>query len=88
MHLGFHLGSGDEVRTALDRVRADGVEIIEHDDDADRGVVQVRGSGRPPDRGLLGSVTIGCQREQAGAQEADDLCRVGGGEVVVLDQMA
>lgn len=35
MHPGFHLGSGDEVRTVLDRVRADGVKIIEHDDDAD-----------------------------------------------------
>jgi catechol 2,3-dioxygenase-like lactoylglutathione lyase family enzyme len=31
----FHLDSGAEVREALQRVRADGVEIIEHDDDSD-----------------------------------------------------
>jgi len=34
-HFGFHLDSGAEVREALQRVRADGVEIIEHDDDSD-----------------------------------------------------
>jgi hypothetical protein len=32
---GFHLGSGGEVRAVLARIRAGGVEVIEHDDDAD-----------------------------------------------------
>ena len=35
MHFGFHLDSGDEVRAVLARIRAAGVEVIEHDDDAD-----------------------------------------------------
>jgi catechol 2,3-dioxygenase-like lactoylglutathione lyase family enzyme len=35
MHFGFHLDGGDEVRAVLARIRADGVEVIEHDDDAD-----------------------------------------------------
>jgi catechol 2,3-dioxygenase-like lactoylglutathione lyase family enzyme len=35
LHFGFHLDSDVEVRAALDRVRAGGVEVIEHDDDAD-----------------------------------------------------
>ena len=35
LHFGFHLDSDAEVRAVLDRVRAGGVEVIEHDDDAD-----------------------------------------------------
>jgi catechol 2,3-dioxygenase-like lactoylglutathione lyase family enzyme len=35
MHFGFHLDSDAEVRAVLQHVRADGVEIIEHDDDSD-----------------------------------------------------
>ena len=35
MHFGFHLASGGDVRVVLERIRADGVEVIEHDDDAD-----------------------------------------------------
>ena len=35
MHFGFHLDSSAEVRQVLQRVRTDGVEIIEHDDDSD-----------------------------------------------------
>jgi catechol 2,3-dioxygenase-like lactoylglutathione lyase family enzyme len=33
LHFGFRLAAGEEVRAALGRVRADGIEIIEHDDD-------------------------------------------------------
>jgi catechol 2,3-dioxygenase-like lactoylglutathione lyase family enzyme len=35
LHFGFRLASGADVREALDRVRADGIEIIEHDDEPD-----------------------------------------------------
>jgi len=33
LHFGFRLAGGGDVRAALARVRADGVEVIEHDDD-------------------------------------------------------
>jgi catechol 2,3-dioxygenase-like lactoylglutathione lyase family enzyme len=35
LHFGFRLAAGDDVRTALARVRGDGIEIIEHDDEPD-----------------------------------------------------
>jgi catechol 2,3-dioxygenase-like lactoylglutathione lyase family enzyme len=33
LHFGFRLAAGVDVRAALARVSADGIEIIEHDDD-------------------------------------------------------
>ena len=33
LHFGFRLAAGEDVRTVLGRARADGLEIIEHDDD-------------------------------------------------------
>lgn len=35
LHFGFRLASGADVRAALDRMRADGIKIIEHDDEPD-----------------------------------------------------
>jgi catechol 2,3-dioxygenase-like lactoylglutathione lyase family enzyme len=35
LHFGFRLATGPDVRDALDRVRADGIEIIEHYDEPD-----------------------------------------------------
>ena len=35
LHFGFRLDAGADVRAALGRVRAGGIEIIEHDDDPD-----------------------------------------------------
>lgn len=35
LHFGFRLASGADVRAALERMRADEIEIIEHDDDPD-----------------------------------------------------
>lgn len=35
LHFGFRLGAGEDVRAALARVRAGGIEVIEHDDEAD-----------------------------------------------------
>jgi catechol 2,3-dioxygenase-like lactoylglutathione lyase family enzyme len=35
LHFGFRLASGADVRAALDRMQADGIKIIEHDDGPD-----------------------------------------------------
>jgi catechol 2,3-dioxygenase-like lactoylglutathione lyase family enzyme len=35
LHFGFRLARGADVRDVLDRVRAGGIEIIEHDDEPD-----------------------------------------------------
>lgn len=35
LHFGFRVATGEDVRAALARVRAGGIKVIEHDDEAD-----------------------------------------------------
>jgi catechol 2,3-dioxygenase-like lactoylglutathione lyase family enzyme len=53
LHAGFKTATPADVRILLERMEADGITIIEREDEAAYTAFKVPGPGRPPDRGVL-----------------------------------
>jgi len=63
LHAGFKAAVPADVRTLLDRIEADGITIVERDDEAVCTGVQVPRPGRPPGRGALGAAFLPIMRK-------------------------